>query len=96
MWRAIWIRLTEQKADYAAPFERSSIARNHRHHLGARGPLPIVNFRYEARGELSEKTLNRLNESLVSEIQGARHRHPVALRIGGKSCVRVCNPKQRS
>jgi len=27
MWRAIWIRLTEQKADYAAPFERSSIAR---------------------------------------------------------------------
>jgi hypothetical protein len=27
MWRAIWIRLTEQKADYAAPFERFSKAR---------------------------------------------------------------------
>jgi hypothetical protein len=27
MWRAIWIRLTEQKADFAAPFERSSMAR---------------------------------------------------------------------
>jgi hypothetical protein len=42
---------------------------DHRHHLGARGPLPIVNFRYRGSRRLSEKTLNRLNESLVSEIQ---------------------------
>ena len=33
------------------------------------GPLPIVNFRYRGFRRLSEKALNRLNESLVSEIQ---------------------------
>ena len=44
------------------------------------GPLPIVNFRYRGSRRLSEKGLNRLNESLVSEIQKRRHRHPVALR----------------
>jgi hypothetical protein len=33
------------------------------------GPLPIVNFRYRGSRRLSEKSLDRLNESLVSEIQ---------------------------
>jgi hypothetical protein len=34
------------------------------------GPLAIVNFCYRGLWKLSEKALNRLNESLVSEIQG--------------------------
>ena len=44
----------------------------------------------------SEKALNRLNESLVSEIQKRGIAIPSLYAIGGKSCVRVCNLNQRS
>ena len=60
------------------------------------GPLPIVNFRYRGSRRLSEKALNRLNESLVSEIQKRGIAIPSLYAIGGKSCVRVCNLNQRS
>jgi aromatic-L-amino-acid/L-tryptophan decarboxylase len=60
------------------------------------GPLPIVNFRYRGPHRLSEKALNRLNESLVSEIQKRGIAIPSLYAIGGKSCVRVCNLNQRS
>lgn len=60
------------------------------------GPLPIVNFRYRGSRRLSEKALNRLNASLVSEIQKRGIAIPSLYAIGGKSCVRVCNLNQRS
>jgi glutamate/tyrosine decarboxylase-like PLP-dependent enzyme len=60
------------------------------------GPLPIVNFRYRGSRRLAEKALNRLNESLVSEIQKRGIAIPSLYAIGGKSCVRVCNLNQRS
>lgn len=60
------------------------------------GPLPIVNFRYRGSRRPSEKALNRLNESLVSEIQKRGIAIPSLYAIGGKSCVRVCNLNQRS
>jgi glutamate/tyrosine decarboxylase-like PLP-dependent enzyme len=60
------------------------------------GPLPIVNFRYRGSRRLSEKALNRLNESLVSEVQKRGIAIPSRYSIGGKSCVRVCNLNQRS
>jgi aromatic-L-amino-acid/L-tryptophan decarboxylase len=60
------------------------------------GPLPIVNFRTRGSRRLSEKALNRLNESLVSEIQKRGIAIPSLYSIGGKSCVRVCNLNQRS
>jgi hypothetical protein len=60
------------------------------------GPLAIVNFRYRGLRRLSEKALNRLNESLVSEIQERGIAIPSHYAIGGKSCVRVCNLNQRS
>ena len=60
------------------------------------GPLPIVNFRYRGSRRLSEKALNRLNDSLVSEIQKRGIAIPSLYAIGGKSCVRVCNLNQRS
>ena len=40
--------------------------------------------------------MNRLNESLVSEIQKRGIAIPSLYAIGGKSCVRVCNLNQRS
>jgi glutamate/tyrosine decarboxylase-like PLP-dependent enzyme len=60
------------------------------------GPLPIVNFRYRGSRRLSEKALNRLNESLFSEIQKRGIAIPSLYAIGGTSCVRVCNLNQRS
>lgn len=64
--------------------------------LLATGPLPIVNFRYRGSRRLSNKFLNRLNESLVGEIQKRGIAIPSHYSIGGKSCVRVCNLNQRS
>src|SRR5947199_8328274 len=59
------------------------------------GPLPIVNFRYRGSRRLSEKALNRLNESLVSEIQKGGIAVPSLYAIGGKSCVSGFNVDQR-
>ena len=52
------------------------------------GRLPIVNFRYRGFRRLSEKALNRLNESLVSEIQKGGIAIPSVYAIGEKSCGR--------
>src|SRR5438876_10394965 len=59
------------------------------------GPLPIVNFRYRGSRRLSEKALNRLNESLVSEIRKRGIAIASLYALGGKSCVRVFNLNQR-
>jgi len=60
------------------------------------GSLPIVNFRYRGSRLRSEKVLNRLNASLVGEIQKRGIAIPSLYAVGGKSCVRVCNLNQRS
>ncbi len=59
------------------------------------GPLPIVNFRYRGSRRLSEKALNRLNESLVSEIQKRGIAIPSLYAIGGKSYKAVQHVKIR-
>ena len=64
--------------------------------LLASSPLPIVNFRYRGSRRLPMKVVNRLNESLVGEIQKRGIAIPSLYAIGGKSCVRVCNLNQRS
>jgi glutamate/tyrosine decarboxylase-like PLP-dependent enzyme len=64
--------------------------------LLASGPLSIVNFRYRGKKGLRLKSMNRLNERLVGEIQKRGIGIPSLYTIGGKSCVRVCNLNQRS
>lgn len=64
--------------------------------LLASGPLSVVNFRYRGTRKLPRRVANRLNESLVGEIQKRGIAIPSLYAIGGKSCVRVCNLNQRS
>jgi len=59
-------------------------------------PQNPLKLRYRGLRRLSKKALNRLNESLVSEIQERGIAIPSLYAIGGKSCVRVCNLNQRS
>jgi hypothetical protein len=68
MWRAIWVRLMEQKPDYAAPFKRSSISRIIAT-ISALGPASDRQFQLPMLADTIGKALNRLNVSLVSEIQ---------------------------
>jgi hypothetical protein len=53
-------------------------------------------FPYGGLRRLSAKALNRLNESLASEIQKRDIAIASLYAIGGKSWVRVCNLNQRS